>query len=198
MKRIAIIGGIGSGKSAVTDYLTEKGWPVVDADIIARQVVEPGSATLQTLVDAFGSAILRDDGSLDREFVATLVFNSASALQRLNRITHTAIGLEIVRQLDQAKGPVVFVAIPLFRLEHRTGFSLDEVWCVSAPPEIAVQRLVEKRAMTESDARARLGAQISLEEREKLSDVVISNNGSLIELHRLIDTLLEKHGYSRA
>jgi dephospho-CoA kinase len=198
VKRIAIIGGIGSGKSAVTDYLTEKGWPVVDADIIARQVVEPGSATLQTLVDAFGSAILRDDGSLDREFVATLVFNSASALQRLNRITHTAIGLEIVRQLDQAKGPVVFVAIPLFRLEHRTGFSLDEVWCVSAPPEIAVQRLVEKRAMTESDARARLGAQISLEEREKLSDVVISNNGSLIELHRLIDTLLEKHGYSRA
>ena len=115
MKRIAIIGGIGSGKSAVTDYLSEKGWPVVDADVIARQIVEPGKPTLQILIDAFGSGILTDEGSLDREFVASLVFSDTSALHRLNRITHTAIGVEIVRQLDEAKGPVVFLAVPLYR-----------------------------------------------------------------------------------
>ncbi len=198
MKRIAIIGGIGSGKSAVTDYLSEKGWPVVDADVIARQIVEPGKPTLQILIDAFGSGILTDEGSLDREFVASLVFSDTSALHRLNRITHTAIGVEIVRQLDEAKGPVVFLAVPLYRFEHRAGFSLDEVWCVSAPPELAVQRLVEQRSMSESDARARLASQITLEEREKLSDVVISNNGTLVELHRLVDTLLEKHGFRSA
>ena len=99
VKRIVIAGGIGAGKSAVAQRLRDLGFSVVDADDVAHDVTAPGSPTLATLVDAFGSAVLDDDGALDRAFVADVVFHDPTALRRLNSITHGAIGVEIIRPL---------------------------------------------------------------------------------------------------
>jgi dephospho-CoA kinase len=184
MKRIVIAGGIGAGKSAICDRLRSLGYTVVDADDVAHDVTAKGSPALLALVDAFGSAVLANDATLDRAFLAEIVFNDRSALRRLNRITHAQIGVEIVRQLDGAAGDAVFVALPLFRPEHRAAFALDEVWSVQVDPETAVHRLVELRGFKEEDARARLATQISNDERER----------SLDELFAQLDTALELVG----
>jgi len=189
------MGGIGSGKTAVTDYLRERGAGVVDADVAARTVVDVGCPAWQQLRDAFGDAVLAPDRTLDRAFVAEIVFSDASALRRLNRITHTAIGLEMDREL-KALGDVelVVVALPLYRPEHREIFQLDEVWCVYVPVEVALARLTGPRGMSESDARARLDAQGSNEQRLAMADVAIENSGSIGDLHGELDRLLAERG----
>jgi dephospho-CoA kinase len=194
MKRIVIAGGIGAGKSAVCDRLRSRGYTVVDADDVAHDVTTIGSPALRALVDAFGSAVLANDGTLDRAFMAEVVFNDRSALRRLNRITHGQIGVEIVRQLDGATGDAVFVAVPLFRPEHRVAFGIDEVWSVQVDPETAVRRLVEHRGFKEDDARARLANQMSNDERERIVDRVLWNEGSLDELFAQLDAALELVG----
>jgi dephospho-CoA kinase len=194
MKRIVIAGGIGAGKSAVSGRLRALGYSVIDADDVAHDVTAKGSPALAALVDAFGSAVLANDGTLDRAFVAEIVFNDRTALRRLNRITHGQIGVEIVRQLDEATGDAVFVAVPLFRPEHRAAFALDEVWSVQVDPETAVRRLVEGRGFTEADARARLATQMSNDERERIVDRVFWNEGSLDDLFAQLDAALELVG----
>ncbi len=194
MKRIAIAGGIGAGKTALGDRLEALGYSVIDADVIAHQITQPGSPAWQALRDAFGDAVLGDDGSLDRAFVAEIVFNDASALRRLNGITHGQIGMEIARQLVAANGPASFVALPLFRPEHRAIFKLDEAWAVLVDPETAVRRLCELRGFREEDARARLANQMSNEERSAIVDRVIWNEGSLDELYAQVDVALRESG----
>jgi len=194
MKRIVIAGGIGAGKSAICDRLRSLGYTVIDADDVAHDVTAKGSPALRALVDAFGSAVLASDGTLDRAFMAEIVFNDRSALRRLDRITHGQIGVEIVRQLDGATGDAVFVAVPLFRPEHRAAFRVDEVWSVQVDPETAVRRLVELRGFKEDDARARLANQMSNDERERIVDRVLWNEGSLDELFAQLDAALELVG----
>lgn len=191
MKRIVLAGGIGAGKSAIADRLKFLGFRVVDADQVAHGVTATGSPAFAALVDAFGRAVLTTDGSLDRAFVAEIVFSDASALRRLNHITHGRIGVEIVRQLDDATGPVVFVAVPLFRPEHRAAFAIDDVWSVQVDPETAVRRLVESRGFTERDARARLASQMSNDERGAIVDRVFWNEGTLDELYAQLDDALD-------
>jgi len=197
MKRIVIAGGIGAGKSAVGDRLRSLGFTVVDADDVAHDVTSPGSATLSALVDAFGSAVLDAEGSLDRAFVADVVFHDDSALRRLNAITHGPIGVEIIRRLDAADGDAVFAAIPLFRPEHRAAFSLDDVWSVQVSPETALRRLIDGRGFSEVDARARLANQMSNDERALLVDRVLWNEGTLDELSAEVDAALDEAGLSR-
>jgi dephospho-CoA kinase len=196
MKRIAIAGGIGAGKSAATNRLSEFGFTVVDADEVAHQVVEPGEPAWQALRDAFGDAILASDRTLDRPFVAQVVFNDATALRRLNSITHGYIGTELIRQIRAARGAAVFVALPLFRPEHRKSLNLDEVWSVQASPEVAIERLVKYRSFSEEDARARLGAQMSNAERAAIVDHVIWNDGTLNDLYQRLDVELHRCGLS--
>ena len=197
VKRIVIAGGIGAGKSAAADHLRDLGFDVVDADDVAHDVTSRGSPTLSALVDAFGSAVLDADGSLDRAFVADLVFHDASALRRLNAITHGPIGVEIVRRLDEAHGEAVFAAVPLFRPEHRGAFALDEVWSVQVSPETAIRRLIDGRGFSEADARARLASQMSDDERATSVDRVLWNEGTLDELHAELDEALRAAGISR-
>lgn len=196
VKRIVIAGGIGAGKSAVAERLRSLGFSVVDADDVAHDITSPGSPTLSTLVDAFGSAVLGDDGALDRAFVADIVFHDASALRRLNSITHGAIGVELRRRLDAADGEAVFAAIPLFRSEHRGAFSLDAVWAVQVEPQTAIERLVNGRGFSEADARARLANQVSNEERAAIVDRVLWNEGTLDELYDELDATLADAGLS--
>ncbi len=196
MPRIAVIGGIGSGKSSVTDHLNARGALIVDADEIARDVVRAGRSTWQALRDAFGDAVLGPDGELDRQFVAQVVFHDPAALRRLNHITHAAIGAEMAEQAFAApEERVVAVAIPLFRPMHRDLLRLHEVWCVSIPPEEAVRRLVSYRGFSESDAQARIANQISNDERHALSDEVLDNSGTLDQLIGAVDQLLARRGW---
>jgi dephospho-CoA kinase len=197
VKRIVIAGGIGAGKSAVAQRLRDLGFVVVDADDVAHDVTAPGSPTLATLVDAFGSAVLDREGALDRAFVAEVVFHDPTALRRLNSITHGAIGVEIVRRLDEADGDAVFAAIPLYRPEHRAAFALDEVWSVQVSPETAIRRLVNGRGFNESDARARLATQMSNDERAAIVDRVLWNEGTVDELYAELDAALAETGLSR-
>ncbi len=194
VKRIVIAGGIGAGKSAATDFLAGLGYEIIDADDVAHAVTEPGAPAWHALRDAFGDAVLDDDGQLDRHFVADVVFHDPSALRRLNLITHAHIGEEMRRRLDLANGECVFLAVPLFRAEHRSTLSLDEVWAVQSSPELAESRLVTYRGFTSGDARARLSSQMSNEERAKIVDVVIWNDGTLDELHAQLNTQLERIG----
>jgi len=194
VKRIAIAGGIGAGKSTLTQRLRAFGWPVVDADEIAREVTAPDQPAWQVLRDAFGDAVLAPDGTVDRAFLADVVFHDHSALERLNAITHPPIGVEIARQLGLAAGDAVFLALPLFRPEHRELFALDAVWAVLVEPETAVRRLCAGRGFSEEDARARLANQMSNDERRAIVDAVIENEGSVEALDARLGELLRAEG----
>ena len=197
MKRIVIAGGIGAGKSALCEHLAARGFDIVDADLIARDITAKDTPAWRALRDAFGDAILTDDGSLDRAFLAEIVFHDRSALRRLNAITHVQIGLEMLHQLDSALGEVAFVAIPLYRPETRELLRIDEVWALAVEPGTAVRRLCEGRGFSEDDARARLATQMSNEERGAIADRVFWNEGSLEELYVQVDRALEQIGVGR-
>jgi dephospho-CoA kinase len=194
---VAIVGGIGSGKSAVTQYLGLKGAGVVDADVVAREVVQPGEPVWQQLRDAFGDAILAPDRTLDRAFVAQIVFHDPSALRRLNQITHVAIGIKMSEQVEAfVDRSVVAVALPLFREVHRDLLKLNEVWCVVASPDVVLSRLTGPRGLTLDDATARIAAQESEELRAANADVIVHNDGTLEELQGTVDGLLRDRGLS--
>ncbi len=194
MKRIALVGGIGAGKSEISARLSTLGWPVVDADVIARRVTTSGQPAWGALRDAFGDAVLDADGEIDRPFLADVVFHDPSALARLNRITHGPIGAEIVRELDELQGAAAFVVLPLFRPEHRSLLSLDAVWAVMVEPATALERLRTRRGLSEEDARARLAVQMTNERRAEIVDRVIWNEGTLDELYAQIDAALRDEG----
>ena len=197
MKRIALAGGIGSGKSAAERHLRDRGFNVIDADEVARRVVEPGEPAWRALVDAFGTAVLTADGTIDRAFVAEVVFHDPSALRRLNGITHGYIGAEILRRLEAATGPAAFVALPLYRPEHRAVFELDEVWVLSTELDTVLARLCADRGFTEEDARARLSNQPPLASLVATADRVIRNDGTLDELFAELDGALVASGIVR-
>lgn len=190
VKRIAITGGIGAGKTTVTDRLASLGFSVVDADEAARRVVEKGKPAWRALRDAFGTAVLTPEGDIDRKFLADVVFHDASALRRLNHITHGYIAVELDEEVRAASGESVFIALPLFAPEHRIVLNLDEVWAVLADPATEIARLTERRGFSEDDARARLAVQMSDDERAALADRVIWNEGTLEELYARVDEAL--------
>jgi dephospho-CoA kinase len=194
VKRIVIAGGIGAGKTAVTERLRALGFGVVDADVVAHHITERGLPALQALNDAFGDAIFGEDGSLDRAFMADVVFHDATALRRLNNITHGHIGMEILDQLKNVDGDAAFIALPLFSPEHRVAFSIDQVWAVQVKPDTALDRLVRLRGFSEEDAKARLANQMSNDERAKIVDRVIWNEDGMEDLYRDLDAALDASG----
>jgi dephospho-CoA kinase len=197
MKRIAIAGGIGAGKSLTCDFIVKQGFSVIDSDDVAHQIVEPGKAAWQAIRDAFGDSVLKSDQAIDREFLAKIIFSNDSARNRLNSITHPAIGIEILRQIEACKTPAVFIALPLYRSEHRQIFSLDSAWAVLVSPEIAKKRLVEHRGFSESDAQARIDTQVSNEIRSSIVDRVIWNEGSTEDLYNSVNEALLSEGLLR-
>jgi dephospho-CoA kinase len=186
---VGLTGGIGSGKSTVALMLAERGAVLVDADQIAREVVEPGGPAYQPMIDRFGAEIIRPDKTLDRAAIAAQAFAGPEALADLNAITHPAIRAvmaeRIAAQADTDN--VVVVDIPLLAEGGPAAYGLNGVIVVDAPVEVAIQRLVEARGLGETDARARVAAQASREDRRQLADVVIDNGGSRQELARQVD-----------
>ena len=154
---VGVAGGIGSGKTAVTDVMGARGAIVIDADVIARDIVAPGSPCLEEIRSAFGDHVLHEDGSLNREALATIVFTDESARLQLNEITHPRINDEMKRQiaLTHARDGVCLIAIPLLVSEHRERLGLDAIIVVDCPTEIALERLVTDRQFDRDHARSR-------------------------------------------
>ncbi len=190
---VGLTGGIGSGKSAVADRLVDRGAVLIDADQIARDVVAPGGAAHDPLVERFGPGIVGPDGLVDRPALAALVFPDPEALAALNAITHPAIGaaMAALRAAQEGTDRIVVQAIPLLKPAHRESAGLDVVVVVDCPVEVAVARLVGQRGMDEGDARARIAAQITREERVVLADYVLDNGSTLEHLASEVDRLWE-------
>ncbi|MEV4297270.1 dephospho-CoA kinase [Microbispora rosea] len=189
MLRVGLTGGIGSGKSEVSRRLAARGAVVVDADKIAREVVEPGTPGLAEIVEAFGEDVLRPDGTLDRERLGAIVFADAEKLKILNGIVHPKVGERSERLQREAPGDAVVVYdVPLLA-ENNLAPLYDVVIVVDTPDEVRLERLLRFRGMPEADARARIAAQASREDRLRIADIVIRNEGSLDDLEAQIDKI---------
>ena len=183
---VGLTGGIGSGKSTVSRLLSERGAVIIDADVAAREVVAPGGPAYQGVVDRFGPGILAPDGTIDRPALAAIVFTDPEARADLEGITHPAVGVLINERLAAEAGTdhVVVLDVPLLVESGRTGTPVIVVDC---PPETAIRRLVEQREMDEADARRRVAAQVSREERLAHADLVVDNAGTPEALERQVD-----------
>ncbi|HEY9324761.1 MAG TPA: dephospho-CoA kinase [Agromyces sp.] len=192
MPLIALTGGIASGKSTIAGRLAEHGAVIVDADAIVRDVQRPGSPVLAEIAAQFGADVLTSDGSLDRAALGARVFGDDDAVKRLNAIVHPAVRTESARRFAAAYAAdpraVVVYDVPLLA-EARASDPWDLVVVAHAPADTRLQRMVTLRGMTETDAAARLSAQVSDDERLALADVVIDTTGTLDETARQVDDL---------
>jgi dephospho-CoA kinase len=192
MLKVGLTGGIGSGKSEVSRRLSARGAVVIDADKIAREVVEPGTPGLARVVEAFGPEVLRDDGGLDRERLGSIVFADQERLATLNGIVHPLVGERVAELQNEAPADAIVVYdVPLLVENDLTGL-YDVVVVVDAADEIRLDRLVRVRGMTEADARARIAAQASRADRLKAADTVVVNEGSLDELDARVAELWDE------
>jgi dephospho-CoA kinase len=187
--RVGLTGGIGSGKSAVARLLAERGAVVVDADAIAREVVEPGTPGLAAVVAEFGSEVLTPDGALDRSRLGAIVFADPAARRRLNAIVHPLVGARSVELSATAAADAVVVHdVPLLA-ENGLAEGFDLVLVVESPESDRTARLRRERGMSEDEVRARMAAQASDAERRAIADVVIQNDSTLDDLADRVDAV---------
>ncbi|MEU6135701.1 dephospho-CoA kinase [Nocardioides sp. NPDC047086] len=189
--RVGLTGGIASGKSTVSELLAGFGAVIVDSDKIAREVVEPGTAGLAQVVAEFGPSVLTESGALDRAKVGEIVFADEGARERLNAIVHPLVGARSV-ELEEAgreAGKLVVNDIPLL-VEVGYAPFFDEVIVVDVPVETQVERAIV-RGMSETDARARIAAQASREDRLAAATYVIDNTGTLDELRKRVQEIYD-------
>ena len=189
MLRVGLTGGIGAGKSEVSARLAAQGAVVIDADAIAREVVEPGTEGLAEVVEAFGPEVLLPDGTLDRPRLGEIVFADPELRGKLNEIVHPRVGARMA-ELEREAGPASIVVhdVPLIAESGRTD-AYDLVVVVDVPPRVQLDRLVRRRGMTREQAEARMAAQAGREQRLAIADIVIDNSGSLAELDRQVGDL---------
>ncbi|MFC8988558.1 dephospho-CoA kinase [Streptomyces sp. NPDC014603] len=187
MLSVGLTGGIGAGKSEVSRLLVERGAVLIDADRIAREVVAPGTPGLAAVVETFGEEVLAEDGSLDRARLGSIVFADQEKLAALNSIVHPLVGARSKELSDAVPEDAVVVHdVPLLT-ENGLAPLYDLVVVVDASPGTQLDRLVRLRGMTEEDARARMAAQATREQRRAVADIVIDNDVPLDELTRRVD-----------
>jgi len=188
--RVGLTGGIGSGKSEVSRRLAAHGAVIIDADVAAREVVAPGTPGLAQIAEAFGPGVLGPDGALDRERLGAIVFRDPALRAKLNAIVHPLIGqwMRAAERMaaDPARDDLIVVHdVPLLAENRRAG-DFDLVIVVDVPADLQVERLVSQRGMTPDQARARMAAQASRQQRLAVADLVIDNSGSLDDLDRRV------------
>jgi dephospho-CoA kinase len=189
MLKIGLTGGIASGKSVVASRLRERGAVLVDADALAREVVEPGTAGLQRVVAEFGGDVVGADGRLDRPKLGALVFGDPARLAVLNGIVHPLVRSRAEAIVaEAARDAVVVQDIPLL-VETGQGSGFHLVLVVDAPDDVRVQRMLEHRGMTEESARSRMAAQADREDRLAAADVILDNSGTVEQLQEQVDRL---------
>lgn len=190
-KVVGLTGGIATGKSTVTEMFAQRGACVIDADQIAREVVEPGRPSLQKIRDRFGDEVLFPDGKLDRPKLGEIVFNDPAAREDLNRIVHPAIFQMIEERIGQARErsyPLILVDVPLL-LENNRQTTYDAIIVVYTPEEIQLDRLMKRDGMNEQQAKNRIAAQMSIEEKKKYADYIIDNSGTTEQTERQVEHL---------
>ena len=189
MLKVGLTGGIGSGKSEVTRRLAALGAYVVDADVLAREVVEPGTPGLAAVAAEFGAEVLRPDGSLDRDRLGAIVFADPAARARLNAIVHPLVGAATAERFAAAPADAIVVHdVPLL-VEVGLAAAYDVVLVVAATPETQGSRLVRARGMSADEARSRIAAQAPLADKLAVADFVITNDGSLDDLDRQVQAV---------
>jgi dephospho-CoA kinase len=188
---IGLTGGIGSGKTTVAALLAKKGAFVIDTDLIARDVVEPGPV-LDTIQREFGAGVIRADGTLDRPALARIIFADDAKRARLNQLTHPEILKRVLSIIaTQPHGAMVVVVVPLL---FESGFerSCDQVLVVMAPPDLRRQRLQERDGISGTDVESRMRAQLPDTEHERRAGIIIRNDGNLTALGREVDRAWSK------
>lgn len=189
MTRIGLTGGIGSGKSSVSARLREHGAVVIDYDVLAREVVEPGAPALERLVERFGPEVLTPDGALDRPALGSIVFGDEQARRDLEGVLHPAVrALAAEREAEAGPDAVVVHDIPLL-VETSPPGAFERVIVVDVPEEVQLDRLVRLRGMSEHEARARIASQATREQRLAAADDVVDNTGTLEDLDRAVEVL---------
>ncbi len=189
---VGVTGGIGSGKTAATDFLARLGITIVDADQASRIVVEPGQPALHAIVDRFGERILQEDGTLNRRALRDIVFSNDQARRELEAITHPAIGDELRRQIQGSDSDYTVLVSPLL-LEGRQKDMTHRVLVVDVPGEIQVARTVNRDQVPMEQVEAIMRAQLSREERLALAHDVVTNDGPLERLHQQLKQLHQRY-----
>lgn len=195
-KVIGLTGGIGTGKSTVSELLAVHGFKIVDADIAAREAVEKGSEGLEQVRQVFGDEAIDENGEMNRKYVGEIVFNDDKMREKLNQIIHPIVRDLMERQKEAylKDGFNVIMDIPLL-FENNLQDSVDETWLVYASESIQVERLMERNDLTQEEAKARVYSQISIDKKRRMADRVIDNRGTLLELKQNLEALLMEEGY---
>ena len=192
--KIGITGSIASGKSVLTAYLLGLGFPVIDADAIARDLVHPGSDTLKEIADIFGEDMIQSDGNLDRDKLGKRVFSDENARNRLNEIMHPAI-VRVMLDLSENFHGLVFYDVPLLFEQiddiKESGLDFDAIWLVDADEDVQLARLMARDNIDEAYAKEKIASQMPLEEKKKLATVIFDNSGDLMNLYNQVDDALE-------
>ena len=191
MLRVALTGGIATGKSYVLTRLKERGIPAIDADDIVHEALGPATPTTKVIADRFGSAFLKPDGSVNRALLAAKVFKDAEARQQVEAIVHPVVYDVIRRWFDTLRGPVGVASIPLL---YETGREkdFDFVVVTVAPPEVQLQRILERDRTSVEEAGQRIAAQMPADEKAARGDFVIRTAGSKADTDCQVDELLEQ------
>lgn len=191
MFKIGLTGGIASGKSTVLTYFKDKGIPYIDADIVAREVVELGTEGLQAIVETFGSHVLHADGTLNREALGAIVFHNEEKRQLLNSCLKTHIRnriMELTSQYEQGNTPILIYDIPLL-IEGEWYTMMDEVWLVYVNEMTQIERLMSRNGYTREDALARINSQMRLDDKRAYADIIVDNNGTPHDLTVQLNTI---------
>lgn len=190
---IGLTGSIGTGKSTIAKRLKELNIPVVDADVIAREIVEPKSVAYEKIVAAFGEDILHEDGTLNRGALGSIVFSDDAKRKLLNKITHPEIRKEMIKQRDEqikAKVACVVLDIPLLFESKLTHF-VDKILVVAVDSETQLKRILARDDSSEEEAKQRIASQIPIDQKVEQADAVIDNNGSVQESYHQLSQILE-------
>ena len=190
---IGLTGGIASGKSTVTSYLKEKGYPVIDADQVVRELQVPGGALYRVLVDHFGKEILTKEGELDRVALGQRIFSDPSERDWSNRVQGRLIreALAEVRDRQATQSDLFFMDIPLLIEQHYEEW-FESVWLVAVSKETQLKRLMERNHLSELQAQERIASQMPLDEKRAHVDLVLDNNGDLTALYAQLDAALKQ------
>lgn len=191
---IGLTGSIASGKSTVAKMLKELKLPIVDADVVARLVVEPGTPTLKKIEEVFGKEVITDEGTLNRPKLGSIIFHDQSKREVLNEIIHPAIRQEMLRQRDEhiASGAkTVIMDIPLL-FESKLQHFVEKILVVTVSEETQLKRLMERNGLSEEEALARINSQLPLALKEKEADAVINNNHSIEQTKEQLNTILKE------
>lgn len=192
MLKIGLTGGIASGKSTASQLFSELGITIIDADIIARALVQPGQACYNKIIDVFGNHILSSNGTLNRKQLRQIIFSSPSAKQQLEQILHPPIRQQLVAQSEQCSSPYCILSVPLL-IEANMQDIVDRILLIDIEPSLQLERLRQRDKLTVADSQAIIDSQCDRTQRVALSDDIISNNNAIDSLQQSVNKLHQKY-----